>query len=91
MTPITAYLKGLMTPECPLYPTTAALASMYGEQRELNEAINRAYTKTDPDGFIIPDYDFIHRLQGILERMAPIIEALEAKLREEVKAWESLP
>jgi hypothetical protein len=91
MTPITAYLKGFMTPECPLYPTTAALASMYSEQRELNEAINQAYDKRDPDGFIIPDYDYIGRLQDILKRMAPIMEALEAKLREEVKEWESLP
>ena len=91
MTPITAYLEGLMTPECPLYATTAALSSMYGEQADLNEAINRAYTKTDPDGFIIPDYDYIGKLQDILKRMSPIIKALEAKLREEVKEWESLP
>ena len=91
MTPITAYLKGLMTPECPLYPTTAALASMYGEQRELNEAIKQAYDKRDPDGFYDVDYNLIGRLQDTLKRMAPIIEALEAKLREEVKAWESLP
>ena len=90
MNPITAYRQGLMTESCPLYHTTRALASMYGEQRELNEAINRAYTKMDPDGFIIPDYDYIGRLQDILERMRPIIEVLEAKLREEVKAWESL-
>ena len=90
MNPITAYRQGLMTPECPLYHTAQALSSMYGEQADLNEAINQAYDKRDPDGFIIPDYDYIGRLQDILERMRPIIEVLEAKLREEVKAWESL-
>ena len=91
MNPITAYLQGLMTPECPLYPTTAALASMYGEQADLNEAINQAYDKRDPDGFYDIDYNLIGRLQGTLERMRPIMEALEAKLREEIKEWESLP
>jgi len=80
-----------MTQDCPLFHTAAALSSMYDESNELHSEINRAYSNTGDNGFYEIGHNRIEELYAILARMQPIIEALESKLREETKAWESLP